>query len=216
METPKCVINPKSGRAVRTDSKLGKQILAGNVKKEANTQYKKPIGPVKPKEANTQYKKAIGPVKPKEANTQYKSANDVRPNRKDFEKKKELQKNENNESLVDKIVNEMKDFNEYFHYGNIYKITSKETLESDISKITDKFSNDAKSIQKQLPLPELMEKANKKQLTIIKKYLQTSKYKSFEKTMQGVMNDRLSEGKMNTRVMLDVFKTDKLKIGLKN
>jgi len=34
--------------------------------------------------------------------------------------------------------------------------------------------------------------------------------------MQGVINDRLSEGKMNTRVMLDVFKTDKLKIGLKN
>ncbi len=202
MENPKCVINPKSGRAVRTDSKLGKQILASqkNVKKEPNTMYKKPIGPVKPKEANTQYK----------------SANDVRPNQKDFEKKKELQKNANNESLVDKIVNEMKDFNEHFQYGNIYKITSKETLESDISKITDKFSNDAKSIQKKLPLPELMDKANKKQLIIIKKYLQTSKYTSFEKTMQGVINDRLSEGKMNTRVMLDVFKTDKLKIGLKN
>ena len=202
MENPKCVINPKSGRAVRTDSKLGKQILASqkNVKKEPNTMYKKPIGPVKPKEPNTQYK----------------SANDVRPNRKDFEKKKELQKNANNESLVDKIVNEMKDFNEHFQYGNIYKITSKETLESDISKITDKFSNDAKSIQKKLPLPELMDKANKKQLIIIKKYLQTSKYTSFEKTMQGVINDRLSEGKMNTRVMLDVFKTDKLKIGLKN
>jgi len=202
MNTPECVINPKSGRAVKTSGKLGKQILASQKdgKKEPHTQYKKPIGPVKPKEAYTQYK----------------SANDVRPNRKDFEKKKELQKNGNNESLVDKTVNEMKDFNEYFQYGNIYKITSKETLESDISKITDKFSNDAKSIQKKLPLPELMDKANKKQLTIIKKYLQTSKYKSFEKTMQGVINDRLSEGKMNTRVMLDVFKTDKLKIGLKN
>ena len=216
MDKPKCVINPKSGRAVKADSRLGKQILAGNAKKEPHKMYKKPIGPVKPKIPNQQYQKPVGPVKPKEPNSMYKSSNDVRPNRKYFEKKKELETNGNNDKLVEKIVNEMKDFNEYFHYGNLYKITSKETLDSDISKITDKFSNDAKGIQKQMPLSQLMDKANKKQQTIIKKYLQTSKYKSFEKTMQGVMNDRLSEGKMNNRVMLDVIKNDKLKIGLKN
>lgn len=66
METPKCVINPKTGRAVRADSKLGKQILAGNVKKEPHTMYKKPIGPVKPKEPHTMYKKPIGPAKQQE------------------------------------------------------------------------------------------------------------------------------------------------------
>lgn len=225
MDKPKCVINPKSGRAVKADSRLGKQILAGNVKKEPHKMYKKQIGPVKPKIPNQQYQKPVGPVKPKEPNSMYKSSNDVRPNRKDFEKKKELETNGNDDKttkmireimIIEGIVSEMKNFNEYFHYGNLYKITSKETLESDISKITDKFSNDAKGIQKQMPLSELMDKANKKQQIIIKKYLQTSKYKSFEKTMQGVMNDRLSEGKMNNRVMLDVIKNDKLKIGLKN
>ncbi len=67
MENPHCIINPKTNRAVKIDSKLGKQILASqkNVKKEPHTQYKKPIGPVKPKEPHTQYKKPIGPIKPK-------------------------------------------------------------------------------------------------------------------------------------------------------
>ena len=51
MDKPTCVINSKTKRAVKADSKLGKQILASqkNVKKEPNTMYKKPIGPVKPK-----------------------------------------------------------------------------------------------------------------------------------------------------------------------
>lgn len=62
MDKPKCVINPKTKRAVKADSKLGRQILA-----EQN----------------------------KTAHTQYKNANDVRPNRKDFEKKKELEKKAN-------------------------------------------------------------------------------------------------------------------------
>lgn len=51
MENPKCVINPKTKRAVKADSKLGKQILESKKevkpepKKEPNTMYKKPIGP---------------------------------------------------------------------------------------------------------------------------------------------------------------------------
>lgn len=51
MDKATCVINPKTKRAVKADSRLGKQILASqkNVKKEPNTMYKKPIGPVKPK-----------------------------------------------------------------------------------------------------------------------------------------------------------------------
>jgi len=59
MDKPHCIINPKTNRAVKIDSKLGKQILTSQ--KEPHTQYKKPIGPVKPKEPNTQYKKRIGP-----------------------------------------------------------------------------------------------------------------------------------------------------------
>tara|TARA_Y100000385_G_C13024090_1_gene607593 strand:+ start:63 stop:941 length:879 start_codon:yes stop_codon:yes gene_type:complete len=48
MDKPNCVINPKTNRAVKADSKLGKQILASqkkNVKKEPNQMYKKAIGP---------------------------------------------------------------------------------------------------------------------------------------------------------------------------
>jgi len=66
MDKPNCVINPKTNRAVKADSKLGKQILASqkkNVKKESNQMYKKPIGPVKPKELNQMYKKPIYPKK---------------------------------------------------------------------------------------------------------------------------------------------------------
>jgi len=50
MDKQHCIINPKTNRAVKIDSKLGKQILASqkDVKKEPHTQYKKPIGPVKP------------------------------------------------------------------------------------------------------------------------------------------------------------------------
>ena len=62
MDNPKCVINPITKRAVKADSKLGKQILA----KQNKT-----------------------------ANTQYKKADDVRPNRKDYDKKKELEKKPN-------------------------------------------------------------------------------------------------------------------------
>jgi len=49
MDKQHCIINPKTNRAVKIDSKLGKQILASqkDVKKEPHTQYKKPIGPVK-------------------------------------------------------------------------------------------------------------------------------------------------------------------------
>jgi hypothetical protein len=45
----------------------------GAPKKEVNTMYSKPIGPVKPKkEANTMYDKPIGPVKPKTEQSQPK------------------------------------------------------------------------------------------------------------------------------------------------
>jgi len=105
MNTPECVINPKSGRAVKTSGKLGKQILASQKdgKKEPHTQYKKPIGPVKPKEAYTQYK----------------SANDVRPNRKDFEKKKELEKNGN--ISIKEYKQKIEDFIEYFSIEKMKK-----------------------------------------------------------------------------------------------
>jgi hypothetical protein len=83
MDKPHCIINPKTNRAVKIDSRLGKQILASqkNVKKEPHTPHKKPIGPVKPKEPNQMYKKKIGPVKPKEPNTQYKEHWKVGPNK---------------------------------------------------------------------------------------------------------------------------------------
>jgi len=47
MDKQHCIINPKTNRAVKIDSKLGKQILASqkDVKKEPHTQYKKAIGP---------------------------------------------------------------------------------------------------------------------------------------------------------------------------
>ena len=62
MTDPNCVINPRSGRAVKTSGKLGQKIL-----KEQQNVNKKP-------------------------HIMYKSANEVRPNRKDFNKKKELEK----------------------------------------------------------------------------------------------------------------------------
>jgi hypothetical protein len=69
MNTPSCVVNPITGRAVKANGKIGKMILAEKSK---------------PKTKPTD--------KPK-VNTMYKDANAVRPNRADFEKKKELEKN---------------------------------------------------------------------------------------------------------------------------
>lgn len=83
MDKPHCIINPKTNRAVKIDSRLGKQILASqkNVKKEPNKMYKKPIGPVKPVKPKPTIKKTIESVKPKEPNQQYKEPWKVGPNK---------------------------------------------------------------------------------------------------------------------------------------
>ena len=62
MDKPECVINPKSGRAVKTSGKLGQKILKKNNRMQKKTPH-----------------------------TMCKSASDVGPNRKDFEKQKELE-----------------------------------------------------------------------------------------------------------------------------
>ena len=63
MDKPECVMNPKSGRAVKTSGKLGQKMLQEQQNAETTP------------------------------HTMCKSASDVRPHRKDFEKKKELEKN---------------------------------------------------------------------------------------------------------------------------
>ena len=61
MDKPECVMNPKSGRAVKTSGKLGQKMLQEQQNAETTP------------------------------HTMYTSASDVRPNRKDFEKQKELE-----------------------------------------------------------------------------------------------------------------------------
>jgi rRNA processing protein Gar1 len=47
MSTPSCVINPKTGRAVKADSKIGKMILGGKPKTEPKKVEPKKIEPKK-------------------------------------------------------------------------------------------------------------------------------------------------------------------------
>jgi hypothetical protein len=64
-----CVINPASGRAVKTTSKIGQKILKQSAKEDVkvNTMYKKPIGPyvenipriLKTSDSNKKYKNLI-------------------------------------------------------------------------------------------------------------------------------------------------------------
>ena len=61
MDKPECVMNPKSGRAVKTSGKLGQKMLQEQQNAETTP------------------------------HTMYTSASDVRPNGKDFEKKNELE-----------------------------------------------------------------------------------------------------------------------------
>ena len=61
MDKPECVMNPKSGRAVKTSGKLGQKMLQEQQNAETTP------------------------------HTMYTSASDVRRNRKDFEKQKELE-----------------------------------------------------------------------------------------------------------------------------
>ena len=61
MDKPECVMNPKSGRAVKTSGKLGQKMLQEQQNAETTP------------------------------HTMCTSASDVRPNGKDFEKKKELE-----------------------------------------------------------------------------------------------------------------------------
>ena len=63
MEKPECVINPKSGRAVKTSGKLGQKMLQEQQNAETTP------------------------------HAMCKSASDVRPNRKEFETKKNNLKN---------------------------------------------------------------------------------------------------------------------------
>ena len=87
MNTPSCVVNPKTGRAVKASGKIGKMILAEKKDKPAAKSADKP-------KVNTMYKdaKAVRPnrtdfeKKPK-INTMYKDAKKVRPNRADYENK---------------------------------------------------------------------------------------------------------------------------------
>lgn len=90
MDKPACVINPKTGRAVKSDSKLGKQILAGKVKKE-----------------------------PKEPNTMYKKSSDVKPNREDFKKKKQLEKYNNRKNILNEYKIKLENFIDYFSMDNL-------------------------------------------------------------------------------------------------
>jgi len=61
MDKPECVMNPKSGRAVKTSGKLGQKMLQEQQNAETTP------------------------------HTMYTSASDVRPNRKDLKKKNELE-----------------------------------------------------------------------------------------------------------------------------
>ena len=65
MDKPECVINPKSGRAVKTSGKLGQKMLQEQQNAETTP------------------------------HTMCKSASDVRPNGKDFEKKERIRKKAN-------------------------------------------------------------------------------------------------------------------------
>lgn len=78
MDKKNCVINPKTGRAVKADSKIGKMILG------IKAQPKK----AEPKKAEPKKVEAKKNV----PHTMYKDAKAVHPNRADFEKKKELEK----------------------------------------------------------------------------------------------------------------------------
>ena len=62
MDKPECVMNPKSGRAVQTSGKLGQKMLQEQQNAETTP------------------------------HAMYTSTSDVRPNGKDFETKKELEK----------------------------------------------------------------------------------------------------------------------------
>ena len=112
MTDPNCVINPKTGRAVKTSGKLGQKILKEqqNVNKTPHTMYKKPIGPVKPKEPHTMYKKPIGPVKPK--------------------------------TVDDDIFSLMKKFNNDYSVSGIEKqLKNKEATRDESKKFVDLFTN---------------------------------------------------------------------------
>ena len=61
MDKPECVMNPKSGRAVKTSGKLGQKMLQEQQNAETTP------------------------------HAMYTSASDVRPNRKDLKKQKELE-----------------------------------------------------------------------------------------------------------------------------
>ena len=111
MDKPTCVINSKTKRAVKADSKLGKQILASqkNVKKEPNTMYKKPIGPVKPKPEPKKEAPKPEPKKetPKPKPEPKKEAPKPEP-KKETPKPKPEPKIEND---IDDLVNEIDSYN---------------------------------------------------------------------------------------------------------
>ena len=106
MDKPTCVINPKTKRAVKADSKLGKQILGGNFKKEPVKPAPKPKKEVpKPKkEVKPEPKKEVKPEPKKEAP---KPKKEVKP-----EPKKEAPKPEPKiENDIDDLVNEIDSYN---------------------------------------------------------------------------------------------------------
>ena len=69
MDKPECVMNPKSGRAVKTSGKLGQKMLQEQQNAETTP------------------------------HTMYTSASDVRPNGKDFEKQKELEQSKDTKPI---------------------------------------------------------------------------------------------------------------------
>lgn len=101
MDKKECVINPKTGRAVKADSKIGKMILEGKTKAEPkknvpHTMYKDAKA-VRPNRADFEKKKELEKVK-----VETKNEKIIRPNRTDFIQKQYL--NKNSENLVPKTA----------------------------------------------------------------------------------------------------------------
>ena len=112
MTDSNCIINPKTGRAVKTSGKLGQRLLneQQNTNKTPHTMYKKPIGPVKLKTPHTMYKKPIGPVKLK--------------------------------TVDDDVFSLMKKFNNDYSVSGIeQQIKNKKATREEVKKIVDLFEN---------------------------------------------------------------------------
>jgi hypothetical protein len=101
MNNPPCVVNPKTGRAVKTNGKIGKMILAEKIDIPTAKPIAKPTA--KPIAKPTAKPKAKPTAKPA-VNTMYKNAKAVRPNRSDFENKPEKIENKNISKSLEALV----------------------------------------------------------------------------------------------------------------